>query len=136
MRLPPRDLVAATPVSRLSLYSTFGLKMGLRGRNGFSQKENYREEIRTSFPTGNSSHVSGPSTRTRTRNEHHPESAGVRQHFEGQEAPQEGHEESRPRGQCQYSKTRSSEVIELATKAANENSPEQQDETCCHRASF
>jgi hypothetical protein len=102
--------------------------MGLRGRNGFSQKENYREEIRTCFPNGNSSHVSG--TSTRARNEHHPESAGAREHFEGQEAPQEDREESRPRGQCQYSKTRSNEVIELATTAANENSPEQQDKTC------
>ena len=97
--------------------------MGLRGRNGFSQKENYREEIRICFPTGNSSHVSGPSTRTCTRDEHHPESAGVREHFEGQEAPQEDREESRTRGQRQYSKTRSSEVIELATTAANWKQP-------------
>jgi len=130
MRLPPLILVAATTVSRLSLFSTSGLKMGLRGRNRPSKKENYREEIRTCFPIGNSSHASGPSTRTRTRDEHRPESAGVRQHFEGQEAPQEDREESRPRGQCQYSKTRSNEVIELATTAANENSPEQQDKTC------
>ena len=134
MRLPPLIFVAPAPVSRLSPFLTSGLKMELRGRNGFSQKENYREEIRTCFPTGNSSHVSGPSART--GNEHHPKSAGARQHFEDQEASQEGHEESRPRGQYQYSKARSSEVIELATKAANENSPEQQDKTCCPRASF
>lgn len=79
---------------------------------GPQKKENYREEIRICFLTGNSSHVSGPSART--GNEHHSESAGARQHFEGQKAPQEDREESRPRGQHHYSKARSCEVIELS----------------------
>lgn len=109
MRLPPRDFVTATPVSRLSPFLMSGLKMELRGQNGFSQKENYREEIRTCFPVGNSSHASGPSART--GNEHHPESAGVRKHFEGQEASQEDREESRHRGHQYHRQSRSYKVI-------------------------